>query len=69
MDDKVTKRVIFPNIETGAVILLTPAPECELTLEQIIAKDVPTNVSHQVLDVTDIPEDHTYFNAWTYEEN
>lgn len=62
------KRVIFPNIQTGGVVLLTPAPECGLTLEQIIGKDVPSNVPHQVLDAKDIPEDHTYFNAWTYEE-
>ena len=69
MSDKLTKRVIFPNIETGGVVLLIPAPECGLTFEQIVAKDVPNNVPHQVLDADDVPSDHIYFNAWTYEEN
>lgn len=67
-NEKISKRVIFPNIETGGVVLMMPAPECELTLEQIIAKDVPNNVPYQILDASEIPQDHTYFNAWTYEE-
>ena len=39
MSDLVNKRVIFPNAE-GGVSVLVPAPNCGLTLEQIIAKDV-----------------------------
>ena len=62
------KLVIFPN-DDGGVCVLTPAPECPLSLEQIIGKDVPAGKPHQVLNVSEVPADHTYFNAWTYEEN
>jgi len=62
------KVVIVQNNE-GGVGLLYPAPECTLTLEQIIDKDIPQGVKYQVADAADIPSDHTYFNSWIYLEN
>ena len=62
------KLVIFPN-DDGGVCLLTPAPDCPLTLEQIIGKDVPAGKPYEILHVSEVPSDHTYFDAWTYEEN
>lgn len=62
-----TKRIIFPNDE-GGVSIVVPAPECELTIEQIAAKDVPAGKPYQIVDVSDIPTDRTFRNAWTYEE-
>lgn len=61
------KRVIYPNDE-GGVSIVVPAPNCGLTLEQIIDKSVPSGKSYQVLDVSEVPDDRTYRNAWTYEE-
>ena len=63
----VTKRIIFPNDE-GGVSILIPSPNCELTIEEIAAKDVPAGKPYQVVDVADIPSDRTFRNAWTYEE-
>jgi hypothetical protein len=66
MSDLVNKRVIFPNA-AGGVSVLVPAPNCGLTLEQIIAKDVPGD-KYQIVDKSEIPTDRTFRNAWEYKE-
>jgi hypothetical protein len=60
-------KVIFPNDE-GGVSVLTPVPNCGLTLEEIIAKDVPAGKPHQVIDISELPTDRTFRNAWEYVE-
>lgn len=61
------KRIIYPNDE-GGVSVIVPAPECDLTIEEIALKDVPQGKPYQIVDVADIPSDRTFRNAWTYEE-
>ena len=63
--DYTDKRIIYPNDE-GGVSIVVPAPDCELTLEQIAGKDVPAGKSYQIVNVSEIPADRTYRNAWTY---
>ena len=63
----ITKRIIYPNDE-GGVSILIPSPNCEMTIEEIAAKDVPAGKPYQIVDVADIPTDRTFRNAWTYEE-
>jgi hypothetical protein len=58
------KRVIYPTHDGVAIII--PAPECGLTIEEIAAKDVPAGVAYKIVDVSDIPEDRTFRNAWEY---
>ena len=58
-----TKRIIYQTDE-GGVAILTPAPNCELTIEQIAKKDVPTGKAYKIVDVTDVPSDRTFRNAW-----
>jgi hypothetical protein len=65
--DFADKVVIFPN-DNGGVAILYPVHDCGLSLEQIIGKDVPTGKPYQILDGSEIPSDHTYFNAWQYLE-
>ena len=60
-----TKLIIYPN-DNGGVVVLTPAPECGLTIEQIAAKDVPQGKPYKIVDVADIPTDRTFRNAWEY---
>jgi len=60
-------RIIFPTDEGGVAIII-PAPECGLTIEEIAAKDVPKGKPYKIVDVTDIPSDRTFRNAWTYVE-
>jgi hypothetical protein len=49
------------------VSIVVPAPGCELSLEQIAGKDVPAGKPYQIVDVSEIPSDREYRNAWTYE--
>jgi hypothetical protein len=61
------KRIIYPNNDGGVVVLI-PAPECGLTIEEIAAKDVPQGKPYKIVDVADIPTDRTFRNAWEYQE-
>jgi hypothetical protein len=61
------QRIIFPNDE-GGVSIIIPAFECGLTIEEIAAKDVPAGKPYKIVDVTDIPTDRTFRNAWEYQE-
>ena len=61
------KRIIYPTDEGVAVIV--PAPECGLTIEEIAAKDVPAGKPYKIVDVTDIPSDRTFRNAWEVNAN
>lgn len=57
------QRIIYSNDE-GGVSIIVPAPECGLTIEEIAAKDVPAGKTYQIVDVSDIPTDRTFRNAW-----
>jgi hypothetical protein len=59
-----SQRIIYPTDDGVAVI--TPAPECGLTIEEIAAKDVPDGKPYKIVDVADIPSDFTFRNAWEY---
>jgi hypothetical protein len=59
------KRIIYPTQEGGVAIVI-PAPDCGLTIEEIAAKDVPAGTPYKIVDVSDIPEDRTFRNAWEY---
>jgi len=59
------QRIIYPTDE-GGVAVITPAVECGLTIEQIAAKDVPQGKPFKIVDVSDIPTDRTFRNAWEY---
>jgi hypothetical protein len=58
-------RIIYPT-DDGGVAIIIPAPECDLSIEEIAAKDVPTGKPYKIVDVADIPEDRTFRNAWEY---
>ena len=59
------QRVIFENDE-GGISILVPSPECleSHTIEEIAQKDVPAGKPYKIVDVTDIPSDRTFRNAW-----
>lgn len=61
------QRIIYPNDE-GGVSIVIPAPECGLTIEEIAAKDVPAGKPYKIVDVSEIPSDRTFRNAWEYKE-
>ncbi|NBS68901.1 hypothetical protein EBT31_08275 [bacterium] len=55
-------RIIYPT-DDGGVAVIVPA-ECGLTIEEIAAKDVPAGKTYKIVDVSDIPSDRTFRNAW-----
>jgi hypothetical protein len=59
------QRIIYPTDDGVAIII--PAPECGLTIEEIAAKDVPVGKAYNIVDVSEIPEDRTFRNAWTWQ--
>jgi hypothetical protein len=63
------QRIIYPN-DDGGVAILIPTPEYleTHTIEELAAKDVPEGKPFKIVDVSDIPEDRTFRNAWEYQE-
>jgi hypothetical protein len=59
------KRIIYPTDDGVAIIV--PA-DCGLTIEEIAAKNVPAGKPYKIVDVSDIPTDRTFRNAWEYTE-
>jgi hypothetical protein len=60
------QRIIFPT-DDGGVAVIIPTAECGLTIQQIAAKDVPMGKPYKIVDVSDVPSDRTFRNAWEYE--
>jgi len=61
------QRIIYPT-DDGGVAILIPAPEylAEHTIEELAAKDVPNGKPYKIVDVSDIPSDRTFRDAWEY---
>ena len=59
------KRIVYQNDE-GGISIIVPA-DCGLTIEEIAAKDVPQNKEYHIVDVSEIPTDRTFRNAWTWQ--
>lgn len=59
------QRIIYQNDE-GGISIIVPA-DCGLTIEEIAAKDVPTGKAYNIVDVSEIPTDRTFRDAWTWQ--
>jgi hypothetical protein len=59
------QRIIYQT-EDGGVAIIVPSAECGLTIEQIAQKDVPAGKPFKIVDVSDIPTDRTFRNAWEF---
>lgn len=60
------QRIIYPTHD-GGVAVIVPAPDCGLTIREIAAKDVPAGVEYKIVDVSEVPSDRTFRNAWEYQ--
>jgi hypothetical protein len=63
-----TKRIIYKT-DNNDVAVIVPAPEYlnTHTIEQVAAKDVPAGVEYKIVDVSEIPSDRTFRDAWEYQ--
>ena len=63
------KRIIYKNPD-NSVSIIVPSPEAlqSITIEQIAKKDVPTGYKYKIVDVSEIPSDRQFRNAWSIDE-
>ncbi len=54
--------------DDGGISIVIPADNCPLTLEQIKAKDCPSDRTVYTVNKSVIPTDRSFRNAWTYTE-
>ena len=62
-----TKRIIYKQ-ENGTVAILMPSPNCELSVEEVAQKDVPTGLPYKIVNVSEISTDRTFRGAWTIDD-
>jgi hypothetical protein len=55
--------IIYPNDE-GWLSVVSPAPECGLSVEEIARKDVPAGKPYHIINRDQLPQDNVFFNAW-----
>jgi len=64
-----TQAIIYPN-DNGSVALIIPTPDWLAqdgnAIEILAAKDVPVGKPYKIVEFSDLPQDHTFFNAWEY---
>ena len=59
------KRIIYQT-DNGGVAVIVPSPEAVeiYGIEAIALKDVPSGKPFKIVDVSDIPSDRTFREAW-----
>ena len=57
------KKIIFPQ-ETGIAVI---HPTGELSVQETAKKDVPSGVKYKIIDVSDLPQERDFRNAWEYD--
>lgn len=60
------KRILYQT-EEGGVAVVVPTDNCGLTVEEIAQKDVPSGRPYKIVDVSEVPSDRTFRNAWEYQ--
>ena len=63
------KRIIYKNLD-NSVSIIVPSDEAlqSMTIEQIAKKDVPTGYKYKIVDVSEVPSDREFRNAWSIDE-
>jgi hypothetical protein len=61
------ERIIYKN-PNGSVSIIIPSLEAleTMTIEEIAIKDVPQGIEYKIIDVSELPQDRTFRNAWEY---
>lgn len=61
------KRIVYNN-DDGGISIVIPTAEWleEHTIEELAAKDVPAGKEYHIVDVSEIPSDRTFRNAWEW---
>ena len=59
------KRIVYTD-DNGNVCVVIPSDNCDLTVEQIRNKDVPSGKTATIVDKSAAPSDRTFRDAWTF---
>lgn len=62
------QRIIYKQ-DDGTIAVIIPAPGCPLSIEEIALKDVPTGKPYKIVNVSEIPTDREFRNAWTVDDS
>ena len=62
-----TKRIIYKQ-DDGKVAVIAPAKNEARTVDEIAKKDVPTGKKYKIVEVSDIPTDRSFRDAWSVDE-
>lgn len=60
------KRIIYKTANNGVAVIIPS--ENVINIEDVAAKDVPAGVQYKIVDVSEIPVDRTFRNAWEWQE-
>lgn len=60
------KRIIYKTANNGVAVIIPS--ENVLSIEDVAAKDVPVGVQYKIVDVSEIPTDRTFRNAWEWQD-
>lgn len=60
------KRIIYKTANNGVAVIIPS--ENVLSIEDVAAKDVPAGVQYKIVDVSEIPTDRTFRNAWEWQD-
>lgn len=63
-----SKRIIYMQ-SNGVLAVLCPSPNEQRSLDEIAKKDVPTGLKYKIVNVSEIPSDRTFRNAWEINED
>jgi hypothetical protein len=58
-----TQMIIYKS-EEGRAILVIPAPNCGISIEEIARKDVPAGLPYHIVNESQVPVDRTFYEAW-----
>jgi len=56
-------RIIYKQTN-GTIAIITPSPTCGRSVEEIAKKDVPSGMPYKIVNLSDLPSDRTFRNAW-----
>lgn len=57
------KKIIYPTDKGISVI----TPTGVLSVEETALKDVPSGVKYKIIDVSDLPQERDFRNAWEFD--
>jgi hypothetical protein len=63
------KRIIYKNPDNTVSIIIPSDDALKImSIEDIAKKDVPTGYKYKIVDVSEVPSDREFRNAWTIDE-